>query len=66
MKRILQTALGRLGYRIVRIQDGPSPSEGLNPFFASLQKLGFAPKPLALRTRVPAQQQSSSRFRQLL
>src|SRR3989442_379009 len=44
MKRILQTALGRLGYRLVRVNDGPRPSEGLSPFFTSLQKLGFVPK----------------------
>ncbi len=44
MKQLLHSVLAKLGYRIVRIQDGPRPSEGLNPFFASLQKLGFAPK----------------------
>src|SRR5260370_131241 len=44
MEAMLQTALGKLCYRIVRVNDGPRPSEGLSPFFASLQKLGFAPK----------------------
>ena len=44
MKRLLFSILGKFGYRIVRIDDGPKPSEGLNPFFALLKKLGFAPK----------------------
>ena len=44
MKRLIHSILGKFGYRVVRINDGPRPSEGLNPFFALLKKLGFAPK----------------------
>jgi len=44
MKKLIQTILGKFGFRLVRINDGPRPSEGLNPFFALLQRLGFAPK----------------------
>src|SRR5216684_8846461 len=44
MKLLLHSVLAKLGYRIVRIDDGPRPSEGLSPFFASLKKLGFAPQ----------------------
>ncbi len=44
MKRLVQSLLGKFGFRLVRVNDGPRLSEGLNPFFASLQKLGFAPK----------------------
>ena len=44
MRRILQSILGKFGYRLVRINDGPRPSEGLDPFFSLLQRLGFAPK----------------------
>lgn len=33
-----------MGYRIVRIEDGPRASEGLDPFFALLARMGFAPK----------------------
>src|SRR5260370_2104474 len=43
MRRILQSILGKFGYRLVRINDGPRPSEGLDPFFSLLQRLGFAP-----------------------
>src|SRR5258708_26556909 len=44
MKKLLQSTLGKFGYRILRINDGPKPSEGLDPFFTLLQRLGFAPK----------------------
>src|SRR5258708_20105702 len=44
MKRILQSILGKFGFRLVRINDAPRPSEGLDPFFSLLQRLGFAPK----------------------
>src|SRR6266571_1163456 len=44
MKRLLHSVLARFGYRIVRINDSPKPSEGLDPFFTLLQRLGFAPK----------------------
>lgn len=44
MKRLIQSILSKFGFRLVRIDDGPRPSEGLNPFFALLKKLGFAPK----------------------
>jgi len=36
--------LGKFGFRLVRIEDGPRASEGLDPFFSLLQRLGFAPK----------------------
>jgi FkbM family methyltransferase len=44
MKRLIHFVLAKLGYRIVKIQDGPRASDGLNPFFALLRQLGFAPK----------------------
>src|SRR5260370_24672724 len=44
MKRILHSVLAKFGYRLVSIDDGPRPSEGLDPFFTLLQRLGFAPK----------------------
>lgn len=44
MKRLIHLVLAKLGYRIVKIQDGPRPSEGLNPFFSLLKRLGFEPK----------------------
>jgi FkbM family methyltransferase len=44
MKRLLHFFLAKLGYRIVRIDDGPRPSEGLDPFFALVKGLGFEPK----------------------
>jgi FkbM family methyltransferase len=44
MKRIIHLLLGKLGYRIVKIQDGPRASDGLDPFFALLKRLGFEPK----------------------
>src|SRR5215467_684172 len=44
MKRLIHSTLGKLGFRLVRIQDGPRPSEGLDPFFDLLKRLGFAPK----------------------
>ena len=44
MKRILHSILGKFAFRLVRINDGPRPSEGLDPFFSLLQRLGFAPK----------------------
>ena len=44
MKRLLQSLLGKFGFRLVRITDGPRPSEGLDPFFSLLKRLGFAPK----------------------
>lgn len=44
MKRAIHFVLARLGYRIVKIQDGPRASDGLNPFFALLKRFGFAPK----------------------
>jgi FkbM family methyltransferase len=44
MKRLIQYLLAKFGFRLVRIDDGPRPSEGLDPFFSLLQKLGFAPK----------------------
>jgi FkbM family methyltransferase len=44
MKRLIHLALRKLGYRIVRIADGPRPSEGLDPFLKLLKRFGFAPK----------------------
>jgi FkbM family methyltransferase len=44
MKKLIHAVLGRFGLRLVRINDGPRPSEGLDPFFSLLQRLGFAPK----------------------
>ncbi len=44
MKSLIHFVLAKLGYRIVKIQDGPRASDGLNPFFALLKRLGFAPK----------------------
>jgi FkbM family methyltransferase len=44
MKRIIHLLLGKFGYRIVKIQDGPRASDGLDPFFALLKRLGFEPK----------------------
>jgi FkbM family methyltransferase len=44
MKRIIHLVLAKLGYRIVRIEDDSTPSEGLRPFFVLLKRLGFAPK----------------------
>ena len=44
MKRLIHWFFRVFGYRVVRINDGPKPSEGLDPFFALLQRLGFAPK----------------------
>jgi FkbM family methyltransferase len=44
MKRLIQSLLGKFGFRVVRINDGPRPSEGLEPFFTLLERLGFHPK----------------------
>jgi FkbM family methyltransferase len=44
VKKFLQSVLAKLGFRLVRINEGPRPSEGLDPFFSLLQRLGFAPK----------------------
>lgn len=44
MKQLIHFIFRRLGYRIVRIEEDPSPDEGLSPFFALLKRLGFAPK----------------------
>jgi FkbM family methyltransferase len=44
VKKLVHSLLGKLGYRIVRIEEGPRPSEGLDPFFALLARMGFAPK----------------------
>jgi FkbM family methyltransferase len=44
MKRLIHFVLSKLGYRIVRIEEGPRASEGLNPFFSLLKQLGFEPK----------------------
>jgi FkbM family methyltransferase len=44
VKQLIQSILGKFGFRLVRIEDGPRPSEGLGPFFSLLKRLGFAPK----------------------
>ena len=44
MKSLIHFVLAKPEYRIVKIQDGPRASDGLNPFFALLKRLGFAPK----------------------
>jgi FkbM family methyltransferase len=44
VNHLVNRLLQKFGFRLVRINDGPRPSEGLDPFFSSLQKLGFAPK----------------------
>ena len=44
MNHLVNRLLQKFGFRLVRINDGPRPSEGLDPFFSLLQKLGFAPK----------------------
>jgi FkbM family methyltransferase len=44
VKPLIQSILSKFGFRLIRVNDGPRPSEGLNPFFALLKKLGFAPQ----------------------
>jgi FkbM family methyltransferase len=44
VKRLIHSFFRLFGYRVVRIQDGPRASDGLNLFFSSLQRLGFSPK----------------------
>ena len=44
MKKLIHSFFRLFGYRVVRIEDGPRPSEGLNPFFGLLRRLGFDPK----------------------
>lgn len=44
MKRIVHFVLAKLGYRIVRIENDSTASEGLRPFFVLLKQFGFAPK----------------------
>jgi FkbM family methyltransferase len=44
VKKLIHSSLRKLGYRIVKIDDGPKTSEGLDPFFKLLRRFGFAPK----------------------
>jgi FkbM family methyltransferase len=44
MKRFIHFVLARLGYRIVRSEEGPRASEGLGRFLGLLKRFGFAPK----------------------
>lgn len=44
VKQLIQSILGKFGLRVVRVNGGPRPSEGLEPFFSLLGRLGFAPK----------------------
>jgi FkbM family methyltransferase len=44
VKRLIHSFFKMFGYRVVRIEDGPRASEGLDPFLSSLQRLGFSPK----------------------
>lgn len=42
MKRILQAALGKFGYRLSRVAN--APRDGLTCFFEAIQRCGFAPR----------------------
>lgn len=42
MKRIIQDALGKFGYRVSRVAN--APKDGLTCFFGAIQKAGFAPR----------------------
>jgi len=42
MKRILQAALGKFGYRLTRAAN--APKDGLTCFFEAIQQAGFAPR----------------------
>jgi FkbM family methyltransferase len=44
VKKLIHFTLRKFGYRVVRIEDRPRPSEGLDPFFRLLKDFGFAPK----------------------
>jgi len=44
MKRLIHFVLAKFGFRIVRIEDDSTASQGLRPFFALLKRFGFAPK----------------------
>jgi len=44
VKNLIHVVLRKFGYRIVRIEDGPRPSERLDPFFALVKRFGFTPK----------------------
>lgn len=45
-RRLIQSALGRFGYRLTPVRVGAPPirSDGLNDFFALLKRLGFNPR----------------------
>jgi len=43
VKKLIHFSLRKLGYRVVKIEDGPRPSEGLDPFFMLLRRFGFTP-----------------------
>lgn len=42
MKRVIQAALGKLGYRLSRVAN--VPKDGLTCFFEAIQRAGFAPR----------------------
>jgi FkbM family methyltransferase len=42
LKRILQAALGRFGYRLTRVAN--APKDGLTCFFEAIRQAGFAPR----------------------
>jgi FkbM family methyltransferase len=42
MKRLLQAALGKFGFRLTRLAN--TPKDGLTCFFEAIQKAGFAPR----------------------
>jgi FkbM family methyltransferase len=44
VKKLVHFILRKLGYRIVKIEDGPRPSEALDPFFILLRRFGFTPR----------------------
>lgn len=44
MKKLIHFTLRKLGYRVVRVEEGPRASEGLAPFFTLLKRFGFAPR----------------------
>jgi len=44
VKRFIQSVLSKFGFRLVRINDDPRASEGLDPFFSLLKRFGFNPR----------------------
>ncbi len=44
MKRLVQGALGKLGYQLARVDRESYHSKALTPFFSAIQRAGFAPR----------------------